>query len=79
MAMAQSRLENLSVSPRVARKRAARLSEIIVAATRLFNRRGFLATTMEEIATAMDLIQRLTTHIHDHAEENNRRLQALES
>ena len=50
--MAQTRLEHPSVSPRVAKKRAARLTEIIVAATRLFNRRGFLATTMEEIATA---------------------------
>ncbi len=38
------------MSTRVAQKRALKLTEIIVAATRLFNRRGFLATTMEEIA-----------------------------
>jgi AcrR family transcriptional regulator len=50
--MAQTRLENSSTSPRVAEKRALRLAEIVVAATRLFNRRGFLATTMEEIAAA---------------------------
>ena len=43
------------MSPRVAEKRAVRLAEIIVAATRLFNRRGFLATTMEEIAAATDM------------------------
>ena len=40
------------MSPRVAEKRAVRLAEIVIAATRLFNRRGFLATTMEEIADA---------------------------
>ncbi len=37
-------------SPRVARKRAERLDEIIRVATRYFNRRGFLATRMEELA-----------------------------
>lgn len=51
--MAQTRMETASSSPRVAEKRAVRLAEIVVAATRLFNRRGFLATTMEEIATAV--------------------------
>src|SRR5690606_9489788 len=50
--MAQGRLENPSPSPRVAHKRARRLAELEVAATRLFNRRGFLATTMEEVAEA---------------------------
>jgi AcrR family transcriptional regulator len=50
--MAQTRPENSSMSPRVAEKRAVRLAEIVIAATRLFNRRGFLATTMEEIADA---------------------------
>jgi AcrR family transcriptional regulator len=43
------------VSPRVSEKRALKLAEILVAATRLFNRRGFLATTMEQIADAVGM------------------------
>jgi AcrR family transcriptional regulator len=42
--------QSAPMSARVAQKRALKLTEIIVAATRLFNQRGFLATTMEEIA-----------------------------
>lgn len=42
--------QSAPMSTRVAQKRALKLTEIIVAATRLFNQRGFLATTMEEIA-----------------------------
>lgn len=42
-------------SVRVAEKRAVKLVEIVVAATRLFNRRGFLATTMEEIAQTIGM------------------------
>ncbi|MBX3707208.1 MAG: TetR/AcrR family transcriptional regulator [Pseudomonadales bacterium] len=38
---------------RSASKREAKLAEILVVATRLFNQRGFLATTMEEIAEAL--------------------------
>ncbi|HEX7036105.1 MAG TPA: TetR/AcrR family transcriptional regulator [Pseudomonadales bacterium] len=39
----------------MAQKRDVKLAEIVVAATRLFNRRGFLATTMEEIAQAVGM------------------------
>jgi AcrR family transcriptional regulator len=42
-------------SPRVAEKRAARINEIIKVATRYFNRKGFLATTMEEIAADLSM------------------------
>lgn len=34
---------------------------------------------LEEIAHAMELILRLTTHAHDHALENSTRLKALDS
>lgn len=43
------------VSPKIAHKRAMKLDEIVVAATRLFNRRGFLATPMSEIARAVGM------------------------
>ena len=33
---------------------------------------------LEEIANGMELILRLTTHAHDHAVENSRRLKALD-
>lgn len=38
----------------VAAKRADRINELIVVATRLFNRKGFLSTRMEEIAEALN-------------------------
>jgi hypothetical protein len=34
---------------------------------------------LEEVANAMEVILRLTTHAHDHAVENSRRLKALDS
>ena len=34
---------------------------------------------LEEIADAMEVILRLTTHAHDHALENSRRLKDLDS
>jgi AcrR family transcriptional regulator len=67
--MAQTRMENSSMSPRVAEKRAVRLAEIVVAATRLFNRRGFLATTMEEIATATGMNSATLYHYVQSKEE----------
>jgi AcrR family transcriptional regulator len=42
-------------SARVAEKRALRVNEIIKVATRFFNRKGFLATTMEEIAAELNM------------------------
>ncbi len=42
-------------SARVARKRAGRIAEIIGVAIRHFNRKGFLATTMEEIAGELSM------------------------
>ncbi|HVM21330.1 MAG TPA: hypothetical protein VM307_15330 [Egibacteraceae bacterium] len=33
---------------------------------------------LEEVANAIELVLRLTTHAHDHALENSRRLDALE-
>jgi AcrR family transcriptional regulator len=42
-------------SPRVAEKRAQKIAEIIRVATRFFNRKGFLATTMDEIAAELDM------------------------
>jgi AcrR family transcriptional regulator len=43
------------VSEHVAQKREQKLTEILIVATRLFNQRGFLATTMDEIATALEM------------------------
>jgi AcrR family transcriptional regulator len=43
------------VSARVSEKRQLKLNEIIVVGTRLFNRRGFLATTMDEIANELSM------------------------
>lgn len=57
------------MSPRVAAKRAARLEEILTAATRLFNRRGFLATTMEEIADAAGMNPATVYHYVSSKEE----------
>lgn len=34
---------------------------------------------LEEIAHAMEVILQLTTHAHDHAVENSRRLKALDT
>jgi hypothetical protein len=34
---------------------------------------------LEEIAHAMEVILQLTTHAHDHAVDNSRRLKALDS
>jgi hypothetical protein len=34
---------------------------------------------LEEVAHAMEVILQLTTHAHDHAVENSRRLKALDS
>jgi hypothetical protein len=34
---------------------------------------------LEEVANAMEVILQLTTHAHDHAVENSRRLKALDS
>ena len=34
---------------------------------------------LEEVAHALDVILQLTTHAHDHAVENSRRLKALDS
>jgi hypothetical protein len=34
---------------------------------------------LEEVANAMEVILRLTTHAHDHAVENSRRLKELDS
>lgn len=55
MASPGNQKTNAGRSARVALKRDVKLSEIVVAATRLFNRRGFLATTMEEIAQAVGM------------------------
>ncbi|XOV82596.1 MAG: TetR/AcrR family transcriptional regulator [bacterium] len=44
-----------SVSPRVAENRAQKLADILVVTTRLFNQRGFLATTVDEIANALNM------------------------
>jgi AcrR family transcriptional regulator len=62
-------LERRSMSTRVADKRAAKLAKIIVAATRLFNRRGFLATTMEEIADAVGMNPATLYHYVDSKQE----------
>lgn len=56
-------------SPRVARKRDLKLTEIVVAATRLFNRRGFLATTMEEIAQTVGMNPATLYHYVQNKEE----------
>ncbi len=64
--MAQSRVDH--PSPRVAEKRAVRLDEIVVAATRLFNRRGFLATRMEEVAAATGM-NATTVYHYVHSKE----------
>jgi TetR/AcrR family transcriptional regulator, cholesterol catabolism regulator len=62
-------LERRSMSTRVADKRAAKLAKIIVAATRLFNRRGFLATTREEIADAVGMNPATLYHYVDSKQE----------
>ena len=53
--MQEERKPKRATSAHVVEKRALKLNEIVVVATRFFNRRGFLATTMEEIATALSM------------------------